>query len=50
MKHLFLSASILATCLASVTQAGVIEDRKAKFKENVAILRAIKTQIDKSDL
>jgi cytochrome c556 len=49
MKHLFLTASILATCLASVTQAGVIEDRKAKFKENAAILRAIKTQIDKSD-
>ncbi len=41
MKHLFLTTSVLATCLASATQAGVIEERKAKFKENVAILRAI---------
>jgi len=49
MKHLFLTASILATCLISVTQAGVIEDRKSKFKESVAILRAIKTQIGKGD-
>ena len=49
MKHLFLTASILATCLASATQAGVIEERKTKFKENVAILRAIQTQIGKGD-
>lgn len=49
MKHLFLTASFLATCLASAAQAGVIEDRKAKFKENVAILRAIQTQIGKGD-
>ena len=49
MKHLFLTTSVLATCLASATQAGVIEDRKAKFKENVAILRAIQTQIGNSD-
>ena len=45
MKHLFLTTSVLATCLASATQAAVIEERKAKFKENVAILRAIQTQI-----
>ena len=45
MKHLFLTTSVLATCLASATQAGVIEERKAKFKENVAILRAIQAQI-----
>ena len=43
MRHLFLTTSVLATCLASATQAGVIEERKAKFKENVAILRAIQT-------
>lgn len=49
MKHLFLTASILATCLTSVSQADVIEDRKAKFKENVAILRAIQTQISKGN-
>ena len=49
MKHLFLTTSVLATCLASATQAGVIEERKAKFKENVAILRAIQTQIGKGD-
>ena len=49
MKHLFLITSVLAACLASATQAGVIEDRKAKFKENVAVLRAIQTQIGKDD-
>ena len=49
MKHLFLTTSVLATCLTSATQASVIEDRKAKFKENVAILRAIQTQIGNSD-
>ncbi len=49
MKHLLLTASIVATCLTSITQAGVIEDRKAKFKENVAILRAIQTQIGNED-
>ena len=49
MKHLFLTASILATCLASAAHAGVIENRKAKFKENVAILRAIQTQIGEGD-
>ena len=49
MKHLFLTTSVLATCLASATQAGVIEERKAKFKENVAILRAIQTQIGEGD-
>ena len=49
MKHLFLTASVVATCLTSVTQAGIIEDRKAKFKENVAILRAIQTLIGKGD-
>ena len=49
MKHLFLTTSVLATCLVSATQAGVIEERKAKFKENVAILRAIQTQIGKGD-
>ena len=49
MKHLFLTTSVLATFLASATQAGVIEERKAKFKENVAILRAIQTQIGDGD-
>ena len=49
MKHLFLTTSVLATCLASATQAGVIEERKAKFKENVAILRAIQAQIGDGD-
>jgi len=49
MKHLFLTTSVLATCLASATQAGVIEERKAKFKENVAILRAIQAQISDGD-
>ena len=49
MKHLFLIASIVAACLTSVTQAGVIEDRKAKFRENVAILRAIQPQIGKGN-
>ena len=49
MKHLFLITSVLAACLASATQAGVIEERKAKFKENVAILRAIQTQISEGD-
>ena len=49
MKHLFLTTSVLAACLASATQAGVIDDRKAKFKENVAILRAIQTQISEGD-
>ena len=49
MKHLFLTTSVLAACLASATQAGVIEERKAKFKENVAILRAIQTQISEGD-
>ena len=49
MKHLFLTTSVLATFLASATQAGVIEDRKAKFKENVAILRAIQAQIGERD-
>ncbi len=49
MKHLFLIASILSTCLASATQADVIEERKAKFKENVAILRAIQSQIGRGD-
>ncbi len=49
MKHLFLTTSVLATCLVSATHAVVIEERKAKFKENVAILRAIQTQIGKGD-
>ena len=49
MKHLFLTTSVLAACLASAAQAGVIEERKAKFKENVAILRAIQTQINEGD-
>ena len=49
MKHLFLTTSVLATCLASATQADVVEERKAKFKENVAILRAIQTQIGEGD-
>ena len=49
MKYLFLSASILVACLTTPTQAGVIEDRKAKFKENVAILRAIQAQIGKGN-
>ena len=49
MKHLFLTTSVLATFLASATQAGVVEERKAKFKENVAILRAIQTQIGEGD-
>ena len=49
MKHLFLTTSVLAACLTSATQAGVIEERKAKFKENVAILRAIQTQIGEGD-
>ena len=33
MKHLFLTTSVLATCLASATQAGVIEERKAKSRK-----------------
>ena len=49
MKHLFLTTSVLATCLTSAAQAGVVEERKAKFKENVAILRAIQTQIGEGD-
>jgi cytochrome c556 len=49
MKHLFLTVSVLATCLASATHAGVVEERKAKFKENVTILRAIQTQIGQGD-
>ena len=49
MKYLFLTTSVLATCLASATQAGVVEERKAKFKENVAIIRAIQTQIGDGD-
>ena len=49
MKNLFLTATIVATCLTSTAQAGVIEDRKAKFKENVTILRSIQTQIGKGD-
>ena len=49
MKHLFLTTSVLATCLASATQADVVEERKAKFKENVAILRAIQAQISDGD-
>ena len=49
MKNLFLTTSVLATCLASATQADVVEERKAKFKENVAILRAIQTQIGEGD-
>ena len=49
MKHLFLIATIVATCLTSAIQAGVIEERKAKFKENVTILRSIQTQIGKGD-
>ena len=49
MKHLFLTTSVLTTFLASATQAGVVEERKAKFKENVAILRAIQTQISEGD-
>ena len=49
MKHLFLTTSVLAMCMSSATQAGVIEERKAKFKENVAILRAIQTQISEGD-
>ena len=49
MKHLSLTTSVLAIFLASATQAGVIEERKARFKENVAILRAIQTQIGEGD-
>ena len=49
MKNLFLTVIIVATCLTSAAQAGVIEDRKAKFKENVTILRSIQTQIGKGD-
>ncbi len=49
MKHLFLTGCILVTCFASATHADVIEERKAKFKENVFILRAIQTQIGEGD-
>ena len=45
MKYLFLAAIMATTYLFTSAQADVIEDRKAQFRENVTILRAIQTQI-----
>lgn len=45
MKSFVLSFIILGSALCFGANAGVIEDRKANFKENVSILRAVQSQI-----
>ena len=45
MKPFMLFSVILGTIFTVSVQAGVVEDRKANFKNNVTILKAIKGQI-----
>jgi len=49
MKAFILSSVVLGVMLTITAQAGVIEDRKANFKGNVAVLKAIKGQIQAGD-
>ena len=49
MKSFVLFFVMLGFGLSISANAGVIEDRKAKFKENVAVLKAIKGQIQAGD-
>ena len=49
MKPFTLSAILLGAMFAVSAQADVIEDRKANFKSNVAILKAIRGQIQAGD-
>ena len=49
MKSYLLSFIMLGCALSFTANAGVIEDRKANFKQNVSILRAIQSQIQADD-
>ena len=49
MKPFMLFSVILGTIFTVSVQAGVVEDRKANFKNNVTILKAIKGQIQAGD-
>lgn len=49
MKHLILFSSLLGLLLSVTAQADVIEQRKANFKDNVAILKAIRGQVQAGD-
>ena len=49
MKPFMLFSVILGTIFTVSVQAGVVEDRKANFKNNVTILKAIKSQIQAGD-
>ena len=49
MKPFILFSVILGAMFTFSAQAGVVEDRKANFKNNVTILKAIKGQIQAGD-
>ena len=49
MKPFILFSVILGAIFTFSAQAGVVEDRKANFKNNVTILKAIQGQIQAGD-